>query len=90
MDIVWNPEKARSNLKKHGDRFADAETVLFDLNALTREDMESEGEQRFVTVGMDALGHILVVVYAYRGEDIRLISARPATRIERMQYEEGI
>ena len=90
MDVVWDPEKARSNLKKHGVRFADAETVLFDPNALTREDMESEGEQRFVTVGMDALGRILVVVYTYRGEDIRLISARSATKRERMQYEEGI
>jgi len=52
--------------------------------------MESEGEQRFVTVGMDALGRILIVVYTYRGEDIRLISARSATKSERMQYEEGI
>ncbi len=90
MDVVWDPEKARENLKKHGVRFSDAETVLFDPNALTREDMESEGEQRFVTVGMDTLGHILVVVYTYRGEDIRLISARFATKRERMQYEEGI
>jgi len=62
VDIVWDPEKARENLKKHGVRFSDAETVLFDLNALTREDIESEGEQRFVTIGTDAVGHILVVV----------------------------
>jgi uncharacterized DUF497 family protein len=90
VDVVWDPDKAKVNLKKHGVRFADAETVLFDPNALTREDMETEGEQRFVTVGMDALGRILVVVYTYRGEDIRLISARSANRRERMQYEEGI
>ena len=90
MYVVWDPEKARSNLKKHGIRFSDVETVFFDPNALTREDIESEGEQRFVTVGMDILGHILVVVYTYRGEDVRLISARSATKIERMQYEEGI
>ena len=49
---------------KHGVRFSDAETVLFDPNALTREDIGSEGEQRFVTVGMDALGRILIVVYS--------------------------
>jgi uncharacterized DUF497 family protein len=90
VDVVWDPDKAKVNLKKHGVRFADAETVLFDPNALTREDMETEGEQRFVTVGMDALGRILIVVYTYRGEDIRLISARSANRRERMQYEEGI
>jgi uncharacterized DUF497 family protein len=90
VDVVWDPEKARFNLKKHGIRFSDAETVLFDPNALTREDTESEGEQRFVTVGMGVDGNILVVVYTYRGEDIRLISARSATKRERMQYEEGI
>ena len=90
VDVLWDPEKARVNLKKHGVRFSDAETVLFDPNALTREDMESGGEQRFVTVGMDAPGRILIVVYTYRGEDIRLISARSANRRERMQYEEGI
>jgi uncharacterized DUF497 family protein len=90
VDVLWDPGKARVNLKKHGVRFSDAETVLFDPNALTREDMESEGEQRFITVGMDSLGRILIVVYAYRGEDIRLISARSATKSERMQYEEEI
>ena len=90
MDVLWDPDKARVNLKKHGIRFSDAETVLFDHNAINREVMESEGEQRFVTVGMDALGRILIVGYTYRGEDIRLISARSATKRERMQYEEGI
>ena len=90
MDVLWDPEKARMNPKKHGVRFSDAESVLFDPNALTREDIESEGEQRFVTIGMDALGHILVVVYTHRGKDIRMISTRPATKRERMQYEEGI
>ena len=90
MEVVWDPEKARSNQKKHGVRFSDAEMVLFDSNALTREDTTSEGEQRFVTVGMDSLSRIFVVVYTYRGEDIRLISARPATSREKKQYEEGI
>jgi len=90
VDVLWGPEKARVNLKKHGVRFSDAETVLFDPNALTREDIESKGEQRFVTVGMDALGLILVVVYTCRGEDIRLISARSATKRKIMHYEEGI
>jgi uncharacterized DUF497 family protein len=90
MDIVWDPEKARSNLKKHGVRFSDAELVLSDPNALTREDTETEGERRFVTVGTDAAGRILVVVYTYRGEDIRLISARTATKQEKKQYEEDL
>ena len=63
--------------------------MLLDPTALTGADMESEGEQRFVTVGMDTLGRILVVVYD-RGEDVRLISARSATKRERMQYGAGI
>ena len=67
--MLWDPEKAKVNLEKHGVRFSDAETVLFNPNALTREDMKSEGEQRFVTVGMDALGRILIVVYTYRDQE---------------------
>ena len=90
MDVVWDPGKARTNLEKHNVRSSDAELVLFDPNALTREDTRAEGEQRFVTVGSDPTGRILVVVYSYRGENIRMISARPATRKERRSYEEGI
>ena len=90
MEIEWDPSKARANHVKHGVRFSDAELVLFDPNALAREDIRTEGEQRFVTVGSDTTGCILVVVYTYRGENIRIISARPATRKERRSYEEGI
>jgi len=90
MDIVWDPEKARINMKQHGIRFSDAEIVLFDPNALTREDLDVKNEQRFVSIGLDAIGRVLVVVYTYRGEDIRLISARSATKRERERYEEGI
>ena len=90
MEIEWDSRKAISNLEKHGIHFADSELVLFDPNALTKEDMKAEGEQRYVTVGTDAVGRILVVVYTYRGENIRIISARPATKKERSTYEEGI
>jgi len=79
-----------SGVRFHGIRFSDAEMVLFDPNALTREDMIADGEQRFVTVGADTIGRALVVVYAYRGEDIRLISARSATKREKKSHEEGI
>ncbi len=90
IDVVWDPEKANNNLKKHGIRFSDAEIILSDPNALTREDISTVGEQRFATVGIDAVGRVLVVVYTHRGEDIRLISARTATKGERKSYEEGI
>lgn len=90
MKVIWDPEKAKTNLRKHRIRFSDAEPVFFDPMALTREDDDSEGEQRFISIGLDALNRILVVVYTYRGADIRLISARRATSKERKYYEEGI
>jgi uncharacterized DUF497 family protein len=85
----WDPAKARQNLRKHGVDFADAVPVLEDEAALTIRDPFSEQEQRWITLGMDALGRLLVVVYTWRGDRIRLISARPATPRERRQYEEG-
>ena len=90
MKVTWDPQKAETNLKKHRIRFSDAETVLFDPMALTIEDQDVEGERRFVSVGSDALGRVLVVVYTYREDAIRLISARRATPTERKYYEEGI
>jgi hypothetical protein len=74
----------------HKIHFSDAEAVLFDPLALTIEDESAEGERRFITVGADALNRIVLVVCTYRKENIRLISARRATRRERRTYEEGI
>jgi uncharacterized DUF497 family protein len=51
MDVEWDPEKARLNLKKHGIRLSDAEAVLFDPQAITEEDRDAEGEQVFVSIG---------------------------------------
>ena len=90
MRVAWDPRKAPTNLRKHGIRFSDAEAVFFDAMAATRDDPDSHSETRWVTVGADALGRIVVVVYTHRGDDIRLISARRATRKERAQYEERI
>ena len=90
MDITWDPEKARTNVEKHSVSFSDAEPVLFDPYGITVEDEFIDAEQRFVTIGIDALKRILVVVYTYRGESIRLISARLADRQEEKDYETGI
>jgi uncharacterized DUF497 family protein len=86
MADKWDPEKAAANLRDHRVDFADVMGVFEDPYALTREDPDAPGEQRFVTVGLDFLGRILVVVYTYRGERIRPISARRATRREREHY----
>jgi uncharacterized DUF497 family protein len=63
---------------------------FFSIPTLTREDTEARGEQRFVSVGTDSAGRVLVVVYTHCGENLRLISARTATGRERMTYEEGV
>jgi uncharacterized protein len=89
MRVEWDPNKATSNFHKHGIRFADAESVLFDPNAVAIEDATAKDEQRFVAIGVDSLWRLLVVVYTHRGRAIRLISARPATKTERRKYEEG-
>ena len=90
MEVEWDFNKADVNLQKHGIRFSDAEAVLFDPNALSFEDTTAKSEQRFIVIGMDHLWRLLVVIYTERGNRIRLISARPATRSERQKYESGI
>ena len=87
MAYEWDPNKAIANIEKHGIDFADAVTVFDDGHAITIDDPDYD-EQRFVTIAMDAFGQILVVVYTWRGNIIRLISARKATKRERKQYEE--
>jgi uncharacterized protein len=86
MDYEWDPDKARSNLQKHIISFADAVTIFLDDLAITIED-DFPCEERFVTIGTDALGRILIVVYTYRENIIRIISARKATLREREQYQ---
>lgn len=89
VEIEFDPSKAAANLRKHkGVSFAHAEQALRDAFALTIEDEDSKGEVRFVTLGMDALGRVLVVVHTPRGNVIRLISARRASPGEAEQYHE--
>lgn len=88
MNFQWDSDKAENNRKKHRVDFADAVPVFEDEMALTIEDPDAEGEPRFVTFGRDAVGRVLTVVYTWRGEDIRIISARLATKGERQAYEE--
>ena len=87
VSFEWNAAKANANLRKNGIDFADAATALEDESALTMQDAFSAEEERWITLGMDALGRLLVVVYTWRGDQIRLISARQATPREWRQYE---
>jgi uncharacterized DUF497 family protein len=86
--IEWDWEKAQANQKKHGVAFAEAVSALEDEYALTIED-ENPQERRFITLGIESSGRLLLVVYTYRGETIRIISARRATAREHKEYEAG-
>ena len=82
----WDSQKADSNLVKHGVDFADAVGVFEDDFAITIPDQSSDEEERWVTIGLDALGRLLDVVYTWRGERIRIISAWKASTAEQEQY----
>lgn len=88
--IRWNDKKAQVNLKKHGVSFEEAATVLFADNTIELEDVR-HNEQRFIVIGFSTHPRLLTVVYAYKHEDeIRIISARKATKNEAKKYEERI
>lgn len=90
MVIEFDPDKEASNLEKHGVSLSEGDGVLNDPLGRTMEDEFVEGEQRFVTLGNNAFGTLMVVVWTTRGENIRLISVRRADPRERRNYEEGL
>jgi uncharacterized DUF497 family protein len=87
MDLEWDAWKAEINLRKHNVDFAEAAVAIEDDRAITTID-EDSGEVRFVTLGIDILGRVLVVVFTVRQERVRLISARRADARERRRYQE--
>ena len=91
LSFEWDPEKDRSNQRKHGISFQEASTVFQDVNALVIDDPEhSETEERFIILGYSIRANLLVVCHCYRASEsvIRIISARKATRNETQQYHE--
>lgn len=85
----WDSRKAASNLKKHGVSFDEATTAFCDpLSLLTDDPKHSEGEQRFLVMGLSVQHRLLVVAFAERPPRTRIISARLAARHERKQYEQ--
>ena len=86
----FDPKKDAVNLKKHGVSLSEGDGVLNDPLAITVEDAAAEGEQRFVTIGMNVFGSLMVVVHTPRGDRVRIISARKADAKERKAYEEGL
>jgi uncharacterized DUF497 family protein len=89
MEFEWDERKSAANLRKHGVAFSDAITVLSsDDRAITLFEETAGNEERYITIGTDALGRILVVVYTVRGRYVRIISARRANKRERKEYEQ--
>lgn len=90
VDFEWDDAKAESNERKHGVSFAEAMTVFGDPLSLTGFDPgHSDDEDRYITMGTSAAGRLLIVSHTDRGDKVRLISAREATRRERRDYEDG-
>ena len=90
MKIEWDPIKARDNLKKHRVSFEEAATALSDPMAATGPDPDhSIYEERYITFGVSEEGRLLVVSHTEENENIRIISARKASKGERELYEEG-
>ena len=89
MEFEWDPDKAARNLRKHRVSFEEATTVFGDPLALTYHDPDhSVSEQRFITVGASNDRRVLMVAHTDRGNRLRIIAARRATRSERKHYEE--
>jgi uncharacterized protein len=89
LTFEWDAKKAKSNLVKHGVNFEEASTVFGDPGSLTIPDpVHSAVEKRFVIIGSSHSGKLLVVVHTERGDNIRIISARVASKRERRSYEE--
>ena len=90
-DVRGDPAKAAANLRKHGVSFEEAASVFVDPAALTFADPDhSADEERAITIGRSARHRLIFVAHTDRGEHLRIISARRATRREQDQYEEGI
>ena len=88
ITFEWDQEKAAANAEKHGVSFPEAATAFGDpLSIVISDPVHSDQENRWVLIGMSSAGRLVVVAHAERGESIRLISARLATRRERTDYE---
>lgn len=90
LTCEWDPEKAQSNLKKHGVSFDEAATVLSDtLSSTIWDPLHADVEDRFITIGESFSARTIVVIHTDREDRIRIISARLATKQERKTYEEA-
>ena len=86
--LVWDDAKRKSNLEKHGLDFKDAHLVYDNPDKCTY-DTSRQGEQRWMDLAVAVIqGRLLTLIYTERGDNVRVISFRPASREEREQYEQ--
>ncbi len=91
LRFEWDPNKAKGNLTKHGVSFEEAATVFYYEPAKIEDDPDhSIGERRELIFGRSAAGRFLLVSFTERGDSIRIIHARQATKSERRKYEEDL
>ena len=90
MPADFDQKKDAANIKKHGVSLSEGDGVLNDPLALTVEDDSAEGEQRFVTIGANLFGSLMVVIHTPRGDEARTISVRKPDPKERRNYEKGV
>jgi uncharacterized protein len=90
VSAEFDPKKDAANIKKHGVSLSEGDGVLSDPLALTIEDQSAQGEQRFVTIGMNVFGTLMVVVHTPRRGGPRIISVRKPDPKERRDYEKGV
>jgi uncharacterized protein len=90
MEFEWDHDKAAGNEGKHGVSFVEASTVFNDDYAVTAYDPDhSDNEDRYIMMGMSSNARLIIVSFTDRDENIRIISARPASKAERKDYEDG-
>ncbi len=90
LTFEWDEAKDLSNQKKHGISFDEAKTVFNDPRSLTiADEAHSDEEDRYIDVGISSHGRLIVICYTERGENIRIISCRKATKSERKSYEQA-
>lgn len=88
LSFEWDNKKAVSNQQKHGITFDEASTVFADTLSLTIHDpLHSENEERFTIIGVSHKNHVLIVIHTEMDDNVRIISARKATKNERLYYE---
>ena len=90
LNFEWDENKNKNNIRKHKVSFYEARTVFTSHELTEKDDLHSQDEQRYKTIGYSKRNRLLIVNHTYRGDTIRIISARKANKQQRADYEQSI